>query len=170
MNRKRKEPTMDDNVNAAELIKELYLTEYRTMFFYAYNILDDKGLAETAVQEAFLVALQKSEQLAQSDNPAGWVYNALKFVIMRISRDRQHLLMRNVSLCSPDVQSLSTNDIYDFRSINTDSVSDMDLLVEHYLHGFPIKEIAAKRGITIGGCKMRLKRARDALEKNLKKS
>ena len=170
MNRKRKEPTMDGNVNAAELIQELYQAEYKTMFFYAYNILDDKGLSETAVQETFLVALQKSDQLAKSDNPAGWVYNALKYVIRHISRERQHLLMRNISLCSPDIQSLSTNDKYDFKSINTDSISDMDLLIEHYLQGFPIKEIAAKHGITIGNCKMRMKRERDALEKNLKKS
>ena len=164
-----KEPISNDAVaKAAELIKEIYLSEYKTMFFYAYNIFDDKNLAESAVQETFLVALQKPEQFTQSEKPVGWLYTTLKYVIKHMRREKQYLLLHTVSLGDTEVQAITKDDNYNIKDVEQEAAPDMELLIEHYLNGFSIKEIASKYNLTIGACKMRMKRAREALAKNLK--
>ena len=164
-----KEPVKDDSAaKADELIKETYLSEYKNMFYYAYNIFDDKTLAESAVQETFLVALQKPEQFTQSEKPVGWLYTTLKYVIKHMRREKQYLLLHTVSLGDSEVQALTKNDKYNIKDVEQEATPDMELLTEHYLNGFSIKEIASKYDLTVGACKMRMKRAREALAKKLK--
>lgn len=164
-----KEPISEDSVTkAAELIKEIYLSEYKTMFYYAYNIFDDKTLAESAVQETFLVALQKPEQFTKCEKPVGWLYTTLKYVIKHMRREKHYLLLHTVSLGDAEVQALTKSDKYNIKEVEQEATPDMELLIEHYLNGFPIKEIASKYNLTVGACKMRMKRAREALAKKLK--
>ena len=165
-----KAPVSDDRRERAnDLIRDIYQSEYRNMFHYAYNILDDKNLAETAVQETFVVALRKYAQFLDSDSPAGWVYNALKYTIKHMCRERQYLLLHNISMSEAEVQVKMKQDRYDLESDETDASPNMDLLIEHYLQGFSIKEIAAKHGLSVGACKMRMNRARATLAKKFEK-
>ena len=46
-----------------ELIRKLFIEEYQSMCRTAYYTLGDYGLAETAVQETFLVALRFRNKL-----------------------------------------------------------------------------------------------------------
>ena len=67
-----------------ELIQQLDVEKYTAMCRTAFSSLNDYGLAETAVQETFLVALRFREKFAASKNPVGWLYKALSYIEMFI--------------------------------------------------------------------------------------
>ena len=72
-------------------IEQLYLEMYDMMLSYARCSFAEESLAEEAVQETFIIACQKPEQLCQSANPKGWLVNTLKFTIRNMKRNRDNL-------------------------------------------------------------------------------
>lgn len=150
-----------------ELIHRLFAEEYESMCRTAYYALGDYGLAETAVQETFVVALRFRDKLAASEKPVGWLYITLRNSIKHIRRDRAKILIHNVPLDSvPDQEAVS----YDSYSILDNEIidrADMKLLIEVYYKGYSIREVAEKEGISVGACKMRIKRAKDRLRRKL---
>ena len=70
------------------LIQELYETEAPRLRKLAYQALSDWGLADTAVQETFVIALRNREKLAQSPSPVGWLYRTQQHVIQHLRRDQ----------------------------------------------------------------------------------
>ena len=150
-----------------ELIQKLYVEKYTAMCRTAFSSLNDYGLAETAVQETFLVALRFREKFAASQNPVGWLYKALSYTVKHIKRDRNAALA-----CTLPLDTLGEKEAvhYDYYSVIDDQVKeseDVKLLAEMYLSGYTLKEIAESRGISIGACKMRIKRAKERLRKKL---
>lgn len=150
-----------------DLIHKLFVEEYQSMCRTAYFALGDYGMAETAVQETFLVALRFREKLAASEKPVGWLYNALKFAIKHIRRDRSSFLTHTLPLDSVPEQDLITIDYYSVISKDIKESEDMKLLEAFYIQGYSIREVADRLGISVGACKMRIKRAKEHLRKKL---
>lgn len=150
-----------------ELIRKLFIEEYQSMCRTAYYTLGDYGLAETAVQETFLVALRFRNKLYSSEKPVGWLYNALKFAIKHVRRDRTSFLTHTLPLDSVPDHDLIANDYYSAMSKDVKESEDMKLLEEFYIQGYSIREIADRLGISVGACKMRIMRAKEHLRKKL---
>ena len=150
-----------------DLIHRLFVEEYASMCRTAYYALGDKGLAETAVQETFLVAIRFRDKLEACEKPAAWLYKALSYTIKHIRRDRNYLLLHTVPLDALPEQEAAHYDKYSIFDSKLADNEDMKLLIEFYCHGYTIKELAERRGISIGACKMRIKRAKEHIRKQL---
>lgn len=149
------------------LIETLYITESKSMFYYAYGLLRNPGLAEVAVQDTFLAACQNPQAFFSCPKHKGWLYKTLGYIIKNALRDQQRAIMHTVSIDDAPDASLSRMDSY--SSIPDDAVDseDMRLLHSFYVYGLTIQELAEQLGVSPGACKMRLKRARERLRKRL---
>lgn len=54
------------------------------MIAYAISALNDRSLAEEAVQDTYRIACAKADDFLSSPNPKGWLLNTLKYVIKNI--------------------------------------------------------------------------------------
>lgn len=149
-------------------IEKLLREEYENMVGIASHVLGNVNLADVAVQETFLIALRKAEKLMESQNPTGWLYRALKNVLLHINRERNYLMKHNVSLYDAYWENISYEDSYSEVSMEIKRSEDWKLLTLFYLEGHSIKELALKYGISEAACKTRLKRAREKLRNELK--
>ena len=153
-----------------EYIRKLYLQEYKDMRQFATHVLGNANLAEEAVQDAFITAMLKCEELKQSKNPVGWLYITLRHKMQHIERERLKVLKYCVELdaVSPkkSIEKDETERIDLLLSIQ--KIQDYDLVMEMYYEQLPLKEIAERHNLTIGACKMRIKRAKEKMRKNIR--
>ena len=150
-----------------DLIHRLFVEQYAAMCRTAFYALGDNGLAETAVQETFLVAIRFRNKLEASEKPVAWLYKALSYTIKHVKRDRNYLLMHTVPLDSLPEHEASQCDKYSLLDPQIADSEDCMLLMEFYCQGYTVKELAERRGISIGACKMRIKRAKEHIRKKL---
>ncbi len=64
-----------------DFISSLYREMYETMYSVAYRKLKDEDKAQEMIQEAFLFAVYRRDELENHPNPQGWLMNTLKFII-----------------------------------------------------------------------------------------
>lgn len=149
--------TEKDNLT---ILEQYYREEFEDMVTFASHILASRSLAEVAVQDTFLIALNNIEKLTKSPNPVGWLYITLKNVIKHIQRDRQRQLLRVVSL--EEIKEIPADDAGERLCMTMDVCKDPDLclLYKFYVENKSLKELAKEYGITVGACKMRIKRAK----------
>ena len=147
------------------LLEKYYREEYVGMLSFATYTLENIPMAEVAVQETFLIASENIKKLQTSPKPVGWLYNVLKNTINRIRTDKYRLMKKVVPL-SDDIKQSGT-DAYDlfFDFKDEASKSEFRLLLQFYIFGYSIKELAKEYGISDGACKMRLKRAREHIKR-----
>lgn len=144
------------------LIIELYESEFNRMVTYAVCILKDIGLAEIAVQETFLTAVTHAERLSKFDSKLGWLYTVLKNNIKAILRERNQMIMTTVSI--DDVEDKAgAEDTYSVIPASIKATEEYKLLMQFYIGGYKLKDLSSMYGISIGACKMRIKRAKAKL-------
>jgi RNA polymerase sigma-70 factor (ECF subfamily) len=146
----------------SQQLEKLYRAEFNNMLRFAAVLLSDDTLAETAVQETFLIAARKFVILSDSPSPVGWLYNTLKFVVKNMRRERQRMISRFVPL--EDAPELSAVD--EISTLDGDN-EDIRLLKRFYIDGWSLRELAAEAGIAVPAMKMRLSRARKRAKKFL---
>ena len=151
-----------------ELIEQIFLSDYKSLKQFAYSKLRDYQLAETAVQEAFLLALQYYERFASSNDPVGWLYETVRYISLHIFRERQYLLLHTVAYSDNLDSSMEQNDTYLLLPREIRESPEMKLLWEFYVAGYSAKELATKYDLELGACKMRIFRARQKIAKQLK--
>ncbi|MDR1159155.1 MAG: sigma-70 family RNA polymerase sigma factor [Syntrophomonadaceae bacterium] len=161
------EPVKDERLKTLE---EYFRDEYKEMLSVASYMLNNQALAEVAVQDTFVVALENIDKLTASPSPVGWLYVVLKNNVRHMWRDQRTMLKHFVSLeDTPEIEAMDTG--HEVNSlINEDNNHEMELLIQFYIQGYSIKELARKYGISIGACKMRIKRAKDRLKNNYSSS
>ena len=71
------------------LLESYYCNEATNMIAFASCILNNRSMAEVAVQETFLIALNEMEKLKASPKPVGWLYITLKNIIMHMKREQK---------------------------------------------------------------------------------
>lgn len=142
------------------LIESCYHNEAPDMIAFASRVLNNESMAEVAVQETFLIALRGMDKLKTSPNPVGWLYVTLKNVIRHMKRDQQKQLWRVISIdYIPDIPAID-KDLDLWMLMESCDSNDAKLLIEFYLKQRSLKELAEEYGITVGACKMRIKRAK----------
>lgn len=153
-----------------DFIEQLYLELYDRLRIYACTALENEALAEEAVQETFRTACMKPEELYQSPNPRGWLYQTLKNTIRNTQKTRANAkrfltdftATRGCDIaCSEDRIRLET--IYGELSCS----EEFRLLKEFAVDGMSHLEMATKRGISVEACKKRVQRAKEFLRKKI---
>ncbi len=154
---------------ADALIRDLYLREYRDMRLFASRVLGSAELAEEAVQDTFVLALRKRESLRRSENPVGWLYNTLKHVMMHMERDRWRALRLHARLDSVPPEEAATEAAYGEIELRQSvrEIENSDLVMELFVEQRPLREIAERHGLSVGACRMRIRRALEKMRKIL---
>ncbi|MGI5971597.1 MAG: RNA polymerase sigma factor [Oscillospiraceae bacterium] len=107
---------------------------YKEMFYqlsaYAQSALNDRALAEEAVQDTFRIACAKADCFLASPNPKGWLLNTLKNVIRNTVRSRSSLSSLLVSIIEFDESIAGDRDTpdIDFTYFNLADNEDFKLL------------------------------------------
>ncbi|MGI6027958.1 MAG: sigma factor-like helix-turn-helix DNA-binding protein [Candidatus Heteroscillospira sp.] len=158
----------NQNAKQLELIEEYFRAEYADMLSFAKYLLDNHSLAEVAVQETFVFVLEHPEKMIGRPSPAGSLYTILKNIVRHMLRDEQKVLSHMISIeCVPE-REFSITDNINFEYLSAKHDPDMRLLARFYIFGCSIQELANEQGITVGACKMRIKRAKERLQDKLK--
>lgn len=150
---------MSNSHTSREFIERLYLAHYEPMLKYALVRLSDRGDAEDAVQDVFVLAQLKIEAMEKSDAPEGWLFVTLKNVIGDTYRRRAQAEKLCVRLFERPEVKLPPEGI--FKKLL--SKEDFSLLCRIYCDDISYKEAAVHLGISVPACRMRVYRARKKL-------
>ncbi len=152
-------------------IEKLYLQMYDMLFVYAKSILETDALAEEAVQDTFVIACRKPDDLLGNPNPAGWLVNTLKYVISNTVRSQNTAKRILSEFCAVNYRELTEmNDEQKLELLyeNLAYKEEFMLLREMAIEGRSYGEMAQSRGISIEACRKRVQRAREYLKNKLK--
>lgn len=157
------------NGNQQRTIEELYKQMYYPLSAYAQSTLNDRSLAEEAVQDTFRVACAKANDFLSSPNPRGWLLNTLKYVIKNTVRSRAYLNNMIVSTLDFDeniiFEDMDAPDI-DFLYSDLVDSEDYKLLKKIVLDKYSMLEASQELGISVETCKKRVQRAKKKLKKH----
>ena len=155
-----------------KMIADLYGGMYDLLLSYATSSLSSISQAEEAIQDTFQIACQKVDDVSSCPNPQGWIFNTLKFVISNELKKR----FRDTKIITD-----SLGDHIDRMGHATDQL-DVDLLYGNVadtpefklikaiaLDGKSMLELSQELGISIDATKKRAQRAREYLQRRLKK-
>ena len=157
----------------SEQIEALYFELFDRLMAYASSVLCSPSLAEEAVQETFRIACQKPQDVCDSPNPQGWIFNTLKFTICNIRNNQasaKHLLERYLLTQLNEITISEDRISIDVLYENVADSEEFQLLKELAVEQLSHEEMADKRGISVSACKKRVQRAKEKLQKKLKKS
>ena len=156
-----------------QAIEKLYMNMYYSFSAYAQSALNDRSLAEEAVQDTFRIACAKADKFLSSPNPKGWLLNTLKYVIKNSIRSRAVLNRVVVTSIDLDENSIpGDTDIPDVDFIYSDLADSEDyiLLKKIALDKYSMLEAAQELGISVEACKKRVWRAKKKLKKRFEKN
>lgn len=160
------------NSEQRKKIELLYLEMFDKLMAYARSSLESEALAEEAVQETFRIACQKPEQLCVSPNPKGWLVQTLKYTIRNMQSNRATARRIVEKYLMTQLKEVSfSEDRVDLRILyeNVADTEEFKLLVEMAVQGKSHEEMAKARNITVSACKKRVQRAKETLQRRLKK-
>lgn len=160
---------MSLNHNQRQLIEDLYREMYYLLSAYAQSALNDRSLAEEAVQDTFRIACAKADNFFSSPNPKGWLLNTLRNVIHNTVRSRAYLNNLVVSSLDLDENIIPGNTDtpgIDFIYSDLTDNEDYKLLKKIALEKYSMLEAAQELGISVEACKKRVQRAKKKLKKH----
>ena len=120
-----------------------------------------------AVQEVFLLAWKKREDLSGSERPIGWLINVAKYKILERGRKKQERLVLMEELeCGVNDGEM---ELMEWVTVMERYFSQREckILLEACLEGKSIKEIADEEGISTEGMRWRVNRMKERLKKEL---
>ncbi len=138
---------------------------------WAYNALGDTHLAQDVVQEAFLTAYQKLDQLREPDAFPGWLKRIVLTHCNRVTRRKSLALL---PLEDEDVQSdpAASAEDHDLREQVTQAVRSLpdherEVTELFYITGYSQQEIAEQLALPLTTVKKRLQYAREHLRETM---
>ena len=163
---------MDMDGENSAYIEQLYRTHYRALYVLAYAILRDRLSAEAAVQEGFVVACRKIEDLRHSEEPLRWLKSTVRHRALHILEERRRTAALFTSLADlvPGVEPAKL-DSTDFEVVEmckeAVSESELDFFLRIAKGKTTFPEEAAQQGIQLATCYKRFERIRDKLQRAL---
>ena len=161
---------MDDGRPALQLA-ELVEQHYSVLFRYAFRLTGRTADAEDLVQQAFLTAHRKIEQLRDPANGKAWLFTIARNAYLRSLRKRGGT--RIVSLdqapeLSEDCPTDTKLDGEQLQSILNELEEEFRTpLILFYFEQFSYQEIAEQMDVPIGTVMSRLARAKAHLRRRL---
>lgn len=159
-----------------EFFSQLFYQEHDNLLTYAKKVLSQNGFlvneedAEDAVQETFLLAWKKFEEVQEHKNPGAWLMETLKNVLKHIIRSDQRAFQRLAAACAamdPNAHYPAPGADLELEGITTPE--NLLLLREFYLDGETYETLCAQYGLKKSALAMRLKRAKEDFKKNYEK-
>lgn len=155
-----------------EMIADLYDEMYDLLLSYATSSLSSISQAEEAIQDAFQIACQKVDDVSSCPNPQGWIFNTLKFVISNELKQR----LRDTKIITDSLgdhidRMGHATDLLDVDLLygNVADTPEFKLIKAIALDGKSMLELSQELGISIDATKKRAQRAREHLQRRLKK-
>lgn len=140
--------------------RSLYEKQYEKMFKLAYRMTGSIEKTQDLVQNAFLLALFRKEELMVHPKPEGWLMTALTNLIFnerRRSESHPEVPLESV------IESLSVNDDsempLELALPKQLSKEDREILILRFEQRLSYAEIGDRLGISEGACRSRLHRA-----------
>lgn len=157
-----------DTSDEKQAFTELYETNRRLMFSVAVDILQDDGLAEDAVNQAFLRLLRHFKKI--HGFTCNQTRNYLVIMVRNASIDMYNERRKIAEVPLNDSRSSDMDDAamqMDYAEL-LDTMAQLPELYSEALYlsyqlGFSVKEIADSLGISASAVKLRLMRARQML-------
>jgi RNA polymerase sigma-70 factor (ECF subfamily) len=166
---------MVDGEDEKSNFESLYLTYRKLMFHVANGILNDEGLAEDAVHQAFLKILENFDKVGEISchKTRSYVVIIVRNVAINMynSRKRHHTVpIEEAVFCAAEVNMERTNDLDNLaEAVLKLPVIYKDALKLKYVQEFSNAEIAGMLGISEAAVRKRLERARRMLEEILRR-
>ena len=159
---------MSNHISNEDWISRLYQEMYGCMFTYATSILNDRTLAEEAVQDAFCILCIKVDEVIEKENPNGWLMRVLQNMMRNMNRQRT--TMNRLIMTSLQVENLEEILVYDEENVDilygdVSARADFQLLKRVVLDNYSMLEAAEEFGITVDACKKRVQRMKQFLRK-----
>lgn len=150
-------------------IESLYSEMYPLLHRYATIRLNNPDLAQEFVQNVFVIALRKFQDLKNSSNPQGWLMVVLKNLLNNEMKSRMkkdgYLDARPIEL----VETAEEVNKLDITYGDLVDVEDYKLLKSVFVDRFTAKETAQELGISPSTCGKRIQKARMKMKKALEK-
>jgi RNA polymerase sigma-70 factor (ECF subfamily) len=156
---------MKPNKENALFFEKLYKEMAHKLFLYASSRIPDKENAEDIVEETFATAWQKFPDLIASDNPHGWLINALKLHILKYyeKRAKEHPEKREFGEIEAATETVFDNEISFNDRLSDDEMRIINLKAAGYKHD----EISAVMDLPAGTIHSKVSRIKDKLKKFL---
>ena len=159
-----------------QIIKQA-LQERRKLEIFSYSLIRDWGLAEDAVQEAYVVLYKKQDSLSDKDNIHGWLKKIVRDKSIDIIRKNQRNQKIDSELVNLVEQSFDRNEhIVERDRLKTlqkvlDQCMDMlnkedlTILKRFYLKKRSCESIAERIKSSVNAVRLKLSRLRAKLRK-----
>lgn len=172
----------------ANFLRDLTLQSADVLTKYAYRFfgyqLHMREIAEEAVQDTYLKAVEDIEALMTHPNPIGWLKVSLRNILLNIKRERhwKYEESKDVIRDNPDKRLYAALDAFDeFNSyprlkeleevINTILTPDeAETFYDHFLCGLTTEETAILECVSNDTVRGRISRIRKKLKKHYKTS
>ena len=149
----------EDGAAIAAILDKLILDNHDTLLGFACHFLNNPETAEDAVQDTYLVAQIRFDDMMTSPNPAGWLMNTLKNIIGDIYERRKRMRELFVPLDENHATTgFPSNPRLEYEGIV--GGKDLDLLLWVYCDELSYQEAADRLGINLSACKKRIQRAK----------
>ncbi len=156
-----------------EQMEALFRTHYQTLVRYAQVILSralqhqDRGRAEEAVQEAFVIAWRKWESLLSSPNQMGWLCNTVNYVARNMIRADQRWTARLLQVQQTvSERAIQPSPGADLELEGMVSPEELNLLKRLYFEGLTYEELAQELGTTKTALAKRISRIKERFREN----
>jgi len=149
-------------------LENLVIEMHDLLYNYAKLKLSDHHSAYDVVQETYLAAHKNIEKLMDSENPQGWLIEALRFKVLHEQRAKaRFFILANKAVFDSSVDR-SDEDKYESDIEGLLKKDEYEILHIIYIDGYSIKEAAATQEITYEACKKRVQVAKRRLAQELK--
>lgn len=162
---------MDLNREQEEKFEQLYMEMEPLLFTYAKGVLNNRSIAEDAVQETFCIACNKAEDLLQSENPQGWLLEALKHVLQNKKKSYAATKDMVKSMAEDDeLEKIGVEDELPLDVLYEDitATEDYKLVAQVTFENKTISELSEELGINADTCRKRIRRAKRRLKEKFK--
>jgi RNA polymerase sigma-70 factor (ECF subfamily) len=163
-----------------ELLYNLYSKNYETAYRRAYYILKDPGLAQDAVQDAFIKVYDNMDQLRNVDKMVAWLMVIVKnCAIVQLGKRGRDIAVEDPTYYEKRIWDKKTPDLLveekELRRVIVDILNNelsqayQDVIILKYYYELSYEDIAKVLDIKIGTVKSRIHRAKQAIAKAIEK-
>lgn len=139
-----------------EFIHQLMLQHSDMMVRLAYRRTGDWHLAEDLVQETFLTACCKAEQICEHIKPVAWLYETLNNLTLRESRRYYHTEISIEEATGIHTEMKLPMEYHLPVGLNE---TEREIILLRVDRGYSFQELAEYYGLTETACRQRLSRA-----------
>ena len=157
-----------DSVEQTELLARLVNEHYQNVYRFAYRLSGSVTDSEDLVQQTFLVAQTKLNQLKEPDRARSWLFTIVRNLFLKgVQKEgKEATVALDESMFVEAVQEKSeTVDVDQLQHLLDDLPEDFRApVILFYFKEFSYQEIADQLGIPLGTVMSRLSRAKAMLK------